>query len=145
MSLSSVAVVASAMRAQFSGDNLVMCVAIAWAESNLNSSARNINSDGSVDRGLWQINSKWHPEVSDACAFDPNCAASAVFKISRGGTYWNDWVTFRNGSYQKYLDMARGAYAAFQHEITVPPRPGPDVGPPHPGPIPDHPPNWDGR
>jgi hypothetical protein len=30
--------------------------------------------DDGNSRGLWQISSIYHPEVSDACAFDPSCS-----------------------------------------------------------------------
>jgi len=41
--------------------------------NSLNSKARYVNKDGSVDRGLFQISSKYHPGVSDACAYDYKC------------------------------------------------------------------------
>ena len=48
-----------------------LVVRVARCESGLNRKAENINTDGSKDRGLFQINSRWHPEVSDEEAFDP--------------------------------------------------------------------------
>src|SRR5690348_16070470 len=59
-----------ASNAGFTGDGLVMSVAIALAESGCDPSARGVNTDGTVDRGLWQINNYWHPDVSDQCAYD---------------------------------------------------------------------------
>lgn len=92
---------------------LVMAVAIAWAESGLNSDAVGENRDPvthlvtSRDRGLWQINDYWHPDVSDACAFDPTCNAQAMSRISSNGNNWNPWSTYLNGAYQRYLAMAQ--------------------------------------
>jgi len=47
-----------------------LAVKVAECESSLNPAAINTNKDGSRDRGLYQINEKWHPEVSDQQAFD---------------------------------------------------------------------------
>lgn len=67
--------------------------AIAWAESHGDTHARGVNSDGSVDRGLFQINSKAHPEVTDAVAYSAHGAAVAAYAISKGGTDWSPWST----------------------------------------------------
>jgi hypothetical protein len=48
-----------------------LCIRVAKCESSLNPNAKNINTGGSTDRGLFQINDKYHPEVSDAQAYDP--------------------------------------------------------------------------
>ena len=43
------------------------------------------------DRGIVQISRKYHPEVSDECAFDPDCALDwAAMRISKGYCY--EWV-----------------------------------------------------
>jgi len=47
-----------------------LAVRVADCESKLSPSAVNVNTDGSRDRGLFQINNKWHPEIDDATAFD---------------------------------------------------------------------------
>ena len=47
-----------------------LCIRVARCESGLNPLARNTNAGGSVDRGLYQINSKYHPEVTDLQADD---------------------------------------------------------------------------
>src|SRR5690242_11175877 len=71
---SAVQIAQLARSAGFSGNDWTISVAVALAESGGWSHARLINTDCSVDRGLWQINSYWHGEVSDSCAFDPTCA-----------------------------------------------------------------------
>lgn len=65
----------------------------AWAESSGDTHARNVNSDGknSVDRGLFQLNSYWHPEVPDAVAYNAHGAAIATYKITKGGKDWHEW------------------------------------------------------
>lgn len=72
-------------------------IAIVLAESGGKTDARNHNTDGSIDRGIFQINNKAHPEVSDACADNPACASRAAYKISNGGTNWHPWSTFNQG------------------------------------------------
>lgn len=69
--------------------------AIALAESGGNSLATNNgNSNGSVDRGLWQINSV-HGSQS---TFDPLANARAAVAISDNGTNWRPWcVAWSNG------------------------------------------------
>jgi hypothetical protein len=63
----------------------------------------------STDRGLYQINSCYHPEVTDACAFDAQCNADAAYRILSQGTDWTQWATFKNGRYLSFLDEARAA------------------------------------
>lgn len=93
-----------AQAAGFSGTGLQNIVAIAQAESGLSPSAQNCsNAGGSCDRGILQINSFWHPEVSNTCAYDPACAFKAAFNISNGGTNFNAWTTFVNNAYQQFL------------------------------------------
>lgn len=72
---------------------------------------------GSVDRGLWAINSHWHAEVPDPAAFDPARAAAHVYRISRGGTDFSAWVAHERGLHQPYLPIARAVlYAAERVE-----------------------------
>lgn len=68
-----------------------LAVRVAKCESNLNHNAVNINKDNSQDRGLFQINSKWHPKVSDDDAFDPTFSAKFFCKAFKNGnlSWWN--------------------------------------------------------
>lgn len=80
-----------------SWDPATIAIAIAHAESRGVTNAFNPesnNRDGGNDRGLWQINDKFHPEVTDAQAFDPYAAARAAHRISQGGRDWSQWATF---------------------------------------------------
>src|SRR3712207_2708716 len=104
-----------ALRAGFSGERLVTAVAVGMGESSCRPDAHNANGptkgcpNGSVDRGLWQINSCWHPSVSKSCAYDAQCNANAAHRISAKGTNFKPWVAYTNGSYTKYLAEARAA------------------------------------
>ena len=68
-----------------------LAVRVAKCESNLNEKAININADGSQDRGLFQINDKYHPEVSDEEAFNPIFATEFFCKAFKAGnlSWWN--------------------------------------------------------
>lgn len=93
-----------AAQAGFTGSALSTILAIAQAESGLNPCALNCNNKGgSCDRGVLQINNFYHPEVSDACAFDPACAFQQGYRISNAGQSFTAWATFINGSYRKFL------------------------------------------
>jgi len=81
-------------------------MAIAMAESSWNPGAVNTaNRNGSVDRGLFQINSvhqgnSWYPSNP----FDPYQSAVAAFNIWKGaGGTFRDWSVYNSGAYRKYL------------------------------------------
>jgi hypothetical protein len=76
-----------------------IAAAIALAESGGVVKATNHNSNGSTDRGLWQINSI-HGSQS---TFDPMANARAAVAISSNGSNWNPWVTYKTGAYRKFL------------------------------------------
>lgn len=76
-----------------------LALAVAEAESNFNPQAINKNADDSIDRGLFQINSKWHPEVSDQQAFDPEFATEFFCKAVKDGN-----LTWWNSSKSKWID-----------------------------------------
>lgn len=81
------------MSAGFSGAGLELAYKHAMAESGGRAGATNINKDRwhSRDRGPFQINDHWHPEVTDAQAYDPYQSAVAAYRISNGGTDWSQW------------------------------------------------------
>lgn len=93
-----------ASAAGFRGQALDTVVAIALAESGGNTQATNRNNPGgTVDRGVLQINSYWHSEVSDAQAFDPASAFKAAYRISNSGRDFTQWVTYQTGAYKQFL------------------------------------------
>lgn len=110
--LSPAAIASYAQKAGFTGNGLVLAVAIALTESGGVTNATGMNRSGagrqvtSIDRGLWQINNVYHPEVSDACAYDPTCAAQAAYRISRSGTNWSPWTTYTTGAYRTNMSAA---------------------------------------
>jgi hypothetical protein len=66
---------------------------------------------GSYDRGLWQLNSKYQPGVSDACAFRGRCNADHSYRISGDGTDFAPWAAYTDGGYLAYLPEAESAVA----------------------------------
>jgi hypothetical protein len=82
-----------------------LAAAVSLAESGGKSDALNRNSNGTVDRGLWQINSI-HGRLS---TFDPAGNARAAVKISSAGRNWQPWAAYTNRRYRQYLDDPAGA------------------------------------
>lgn len=90
---------------------LVMAVTIALAESDGYGHARHlyVNAEGqtvATDRGMWQLHSFWHKEVSDECAYDPACAAKQVYRITKGGIEWGQWASYESKIYKNYKQKA---------------------------------------
>ena len=73
------------------GINPVEAEKIIQCESGWNDQATNVNTGGSIDRGLFQINNKYHPSVSNACAFDYRCNTEEAIKIYKASA-WNAWA-----------------------------------------------------
>jgi hypothetical protein len=121
--LSPVQIARVAYDAGFRGHGLQNAVAVALAESGGNPHAVGVNSDSyrSRDRGLWQINDHWHPEVTDAAAFSPASNAAAAYRISHNGGDFSPWSTWHNGLAQAQL--GRATLAARQVE-----KPGSNAG-----------------
>jgi hypothetical protein len=94
-----------AAQAGFSGEGLAIAIAVALAESGGDPLATDHDRDGTVDRGLWQINSV-HTAYSAACDYAPFCAAGAAYQISNGGRDWSPWVTYQRGEEIAYLPAA---------------------------------------
>lgn len=82
-----------------------VAAAVALAESGGNPGASNRNTNGTIDRGLWQINSI-HGALS---TFDVMSNARAAVRISSGGRNWQPWVTFWNGAYRRFLQSGVSA------------------------------------
>ena len=68
-----------------------LAVRVAKCESSLNTQAINTNADGSRDRGIFQINNKWHPEVTDEQAFNPVFSTQFFCKAFKAGnlSWWS--------------------------------------------------------
>jgi peptidoglycan hydrolase CwlO-like protein len=98
----------AAQKAGFSGESLVIAVAVAMTESRSDA-----NAIGNHTYGLWQILSYAHPDLirpSDPDAsrwYDPYVNARFAWKISSRGTNWRPWSVYTSGIYQRNMAKAR--------------------------------------
>lgn len=73
--------------------------AIAMAESGGRANATNNDSNGSTDKGLWQINTV----NGHLSTYNPLKNARSAIELSDNGNNWDPWVTYHNGDYLKYM------------------------------------------
>jgi hypothetical protein len=87
--------------------------AIALAESGGNPRAKNVDANGSVDYGLWQINTVHHYSVADMENPQQN-AKEAVSIFNSSGPH--AWSSYNNGAYKQFMsgkkapDISMGIY-----------------------------------
>lgn len=110
-----------AMQNGIRGDAIQIAVAISLAESGGNETAVSPkNADGTIDVGLWQINSTHktsHPTWTSEWLKVPSNNAKAMATLSGNGSKWTDWVAYTNGKYKNFMKTAEGAVAiaAVEH------------------------------
>jgi hypothetical protein len=106
--------------AGFDGESLVIMLAVTLGESAGDPYS---HGDRQIADGKWGDSVGWMqirtlraqkgtggPRDEDAL-LDPVNQAAAAWRISNGGTNWQPWGAFTNGSYRKFLDQARKAAA----------------------------------
>ncbi|ARK07706.1 putative entry lysozyme [Rhodococcus phage Toil] len=97
------------------GQPMYDCVSIALAESGGRTDATNTaNDNGTIDRGLWQINSVHDDKMPGADRFDPNVNAQLMAQISSGGSNWQPWSTYNNGAYLEHAQRVMGELGGTQ-------------------------------
>jgi peptidoglycan hydrolase CwlO-like protein len=103
----------AAQKAGFTGNNLVIAVAVALAESSGNANAKgDVAIGGSF--GLWQIYCVAHPNLippsnpNSVAWNDPYQNAQWAYRLS-GGSNWMPWSTYIHGTYQNYMSAAQAA------------------------------------
>jgi hypothetical protein len=103
---------------------LAIAVSVCSAESsryteadNLDAAGQPTNPDGTVDYGLWQVNSRHFGQtlaghlVTKAACFDPpTCAAIAHALQKKQG--WTPWAAYTSG---RYLDDLPGALNGIRY------------------------------
>ena len=72
--------------------------AVCLAESNGNVNSYNVNTNGTVDKGLMQINSCHADLIGDKDLYDPKVNMDIAYQIYRGSG-WRAWSAYNNGSY----------------------------------------------
>ncbi len=110
------------------GDGLDIAYAIICAESNKDAGVTGPqrgaftvgNDDGSYDRGLAQLNSKGHAEVSDPEAYDPAEACRAMRRIYlENGKSFDQWAAYGRGApdapFWQHIPEAQKARKAYDY------------------------------
>ncbi len=134
MILSVQAVYNLARAAHFDPDMAINVLGCLEAESGFDVYALGINkgSNASADRGICQINSYWHKEVTNEQCFVPEQALVAMYKISGGSdlTPWYGWTVGRGPEFaDKYREFATDFEWSYQQTLIVPePLPVPEAG-----------------
>lgn len=131
-------IVDAARDAGFTGENLIIAVAVALAESGGDPRAVSPpntvgKAAGSRDHGLWQINDYYH-SFDKVLIYNAEYNAKQAFRIFTAGpprNSWNPWSTYRNGAYRKWMETAR---SAVEVSTSVALRPDVDTGNARPGP-----------
>lgn len=95
-------------------EQLVVSVAVELAESQGFDRAQNVNPDGSIDRGAWQLNSI-HKAITDDIAYDIKRATTAAFRLYVARDSFDDWAAYTSGVYlhDSYLGRACVGVANF--------------------------------
>jgi Lysozyme like domain len=83
--------------------------AVALTESSGNPRAQHNDSNGTVDRGLWQINSVHG--YSPSSSFDAQDNARQAVAVWRSSG-WDAWSTFKDGAYLAHLPKGTGSSGA---------------------------------
>jgi hypothetical protein len=107
-----------AAKAGFKGQNLILAVAVALAESGGNAlDIGDTQLDPYGSYGLWQINSHAWPELIGLPAdpskwYDPWINATFAYKVS-GGTNWKPWSVYIHETYKNKMPAAQAGVAIF--------------------------------
>lgn len=86
------------------GSDCQIAIAIARAESGMREDAWNINSNRTLDLGIFQINSvHWEKEgCSPKELFDARKNVDCAYKIYKSSG-WGAWTVAKNGAFVKFL------------------------------------------
>lgn len=97
-----------AKAAGFPDNELATAVAVAFAESGGEPTSTNrANRNGSVDYGLWQINSVHGPLLATGDKFNPADNARMAYTVWKGaGGKWTPWSAYNNQRYRAYIPQA---------------------------------------
>lgn len=119
------------MRAGFKGESLRVAWAIAMRESSGQPGLVGpVNGNGTRDYGLFQFNDVHRGSWLDfSRVFDPEYAAEAAFRMSKGGTDFSAWALGDSGwagqlkdrnpdVYQKLYGMWKEFYDAYPTEVS---------------------------
>ncbi len=119
----------AAKAAGFPDNELATATAVALAESGGETTATNRNTNGSVDYGLWQINTVHGSLLSQGDKFNPTDNAKMAYTVWNGaGRKWSPWSAYNNQRYRTFLptaSLAAAAPTAVSASVDIPnPTPG---------------------
>jgi hypothetical protein len=102
-----------AKAAGFPDNELATATAVALAESGGETTATNRNTNGSIDYGLWQINTVHGSLLSQGDKFNPADNAKMAYTVWNGaGRKWSPWSAYNNQRYRTFLPQGSLAAAA---------------------------------
>jgi hypothetical protein len=103
-----------AYAAGFRGGDLVIAVAVAYAESGWVPTASNHNRDNSWDYGLFQINTVHKAILAGGEWRDPGDNAVMAYQVWLDAkSRWTPWVTYNNGSHLPFMAQAQAAVSGL--------------------------------
>jgi hypothetical protein len=122
------------LAAQSGFPDAALAAAVAMAESGGFIGAV---GDQGTSFGLWQIHTPAHPEYNAKSLLDATYNANAARVISKGGTDWRPWTTYKTGAYLAYMPapapaITSGTPAA---QLESPAAPAPAEHEPSPAPV----------
>lgn len=97
--------------AGFPESEFTIGAAIATAESGRRPGINNAgtNSNGTIDYGLWQINSVHADLLTGHDPYDPAQNAAMAYVIWKAAGGWTPWSTYNNGAYEAFMAAAGGS------------------------------------
>ena len=95
--------------AGFRGTRLITAVAVMNAESARYTRAYYVNPDGSIDRGLFQINSRHN--LSEYQAFDARTNVNFASALSHAGRDFTPWVAWKNSKHLQFIPTVTAVWA----------------------------------
>jgi len=76
------------------GFDLELAVKIAACESYINPYFIGLNNNGSIDRGVFALNSEHYGQIPNECAFNVECATRIFVQQAKAGKI-NDWLCYK--------------------------------------------------
>ena len=95
----------------FRHHRLIKAAATAGAESAWDYTSSYYNTNGSIDRGLFQINTV-HADLDDHDAYLPIPNARYAFRLSHEGQNFSPWYAYGGARYFLYYAICAASYAA---------------------------------
>jgi hypothetical protein len=109
-----------AKAAGFPPGEIATATAVALAESGGESTATNKNTNGSIDYGLWQINTVHGALLNQGDKFNPlDNAKMALVVWQRAGNKWTPWTVYKTGAYRTQLGAGTMGAASPSDPIEI--------------------------